>query len=197
MKKSVKLIISITLCVLIAAGCYFWATGMISSNYAYRSPIHSTPPQAGQQLGAPATQRLVIVLIDGLRYDTSQKTSTMPTLAQLRDDGASALMHSQPPSFSEPGYSTIFTGAWPWLNDGPAFNLAYDDIPTWTQDNLFSAAHDAGIKTAISGYYWFEKLVPQKDVDLSFYTLAKTNRRMKTWSMPRCPGWNRARLNWS
>ncbi len=56
------------------------------------------------------------------------------------------------------------------MNDGPAFNLPYDEIPTWTQDNLFTAAHDIGIKTAISGYYWFEKLVPQKDVDLSFYT---------------------------
>ncbi len=30
--------------------------------------------------------------------------------------------------------------------------------------------HRADLKTAISGYYWFEKLVPQADVDIHFYT---------------------------
>ncbi|PKN84273.1 MAG: hypothetical protein CVU45_09055, partial [Chloroflexi bacterium HGW-Chloroflexi-7] len=79
-------------------------------------------------------------------------------------------MHSQPPSFSEPGYSTILTGAWPEINDGPTFNLDYEDIPTFTQDNLFSSAHRSGWTTAVSGYYWFEKLIPQSDIDLSFYT---------------------------
>jgi len=169
MKKSVTLIISCVLCVVIAVVAYFWVTGMISSNYAFRSPIKDTPPAPGQALGESSTHRVVIVLIDALRYDTSTSTA-MPTLNQLREEGAQAKMHSQAPSFSEPGYTTILTGAWPWINDGPAFNLDYEEIPTWTQDNLFSAAHRAGLTTAISGYYWFEKLVPQSDVDISFYT---------------------------
>lgn len=79
-------------------------------------------------------------------------------------------MYSQPPSFSEPGYATLLTGAWPEINDGPVFNLEYDEIHAFTQDNLFSAAKRKGLITAISGYYWFEKLVPQDDVDFSFYT---------------------------
>ena len=170
MKKTYRILIGIFLLVAIAAGCYFWATGMIDSNYAFRSPLKDTPPAAGEKLGEPSTRRVVIVLVDALRYDTSLNEAVMPTLAGLRAQGASAKMHSQPPSFSEPGYSTILTGAWPWLNDGPAFNLDYGEIPTFTQDNLFSAAHRAGITTAISGYYWFEELVPQSDVDLSFYT---------------------------
>ena len=170
MKKSVSLIISCVLCVVIAAVAYFWVTSMIDTNYAFRSPIKDTPPAAGSALGEASTGRVVIVLIDALRYDTSVNTSVMPTLNQLRSEGAQAKMHSEAPSFSEPGYSTIMTGAWPWLNDGPAFNLDYGEIPTWTQDNLFTAAHKAGWKTAISGYYWFEELVPQTDVDLSFYT---------------------------
>jgi hypothetical protein len=143
---------------------------MIDSNYAFRSPLKDTPPAAGEKLGEPSTRRVVIVLVDALRYDTSLNESVMPTLAGLRAQGASAKMHSHAPSFSEPGYSTILTGAWPWLNDGPVFNLDYGEIPTFTQDNIFSAAHRAGISTAISGYYWFEKLVPQDAVDLSFYT---------------------------
>ena len=170
MKKSVSIILSSILCVAIAVAAYFWVTGMISSNYAFRSPIKDTPPAAGAALGEASTRRVVIVLIDALRYDTSENVQTMPTLNKLRAAGAQAMMHSQAPSFSEPGYTTILTGAWPWLNDGPAFNLDYGEIPTWTQDNLFSAAHRAGLTTAISGYYWFEELVPQTDVDLSFYT---------------------------
>ena len=175
MKNALKWIISIFLLLGIAAGAYFWATGQIASNFNYRSQIKDNPPQPGKTLGTPSTERLVIVLIDALRYDTSHKTDVMPTLAQLRAEGASALMHSKPPSFSEPGYSTILTGAWPEINDGPVFNLDYEDIPTFTQDNIFSSAHRNGWKTAVSGYYWFEKLIPQSDVDFSFYTPGEDN----------------------
>lgn len=170
MKNALKWIIGIVLLLGIAAGAYFWATGMIDSNFNYRSQIKDNPPARGESLGTPSTGRLVFVLIDALRYDTSLKTDVMPTLNQLREQGASALMHSQPPSFSEPGYTTLLTGAWPEINDGPAFNLDYEDIPTFTQDDLFTSAHLNGWKTAISGYYWFEKLVPQTSVDLNFYT---------------------------
>jgi hypothetical protein len=170
MKKVLVWILPIILLFGIAAGAYFWATGSISSNFNYRSQIKDNPPVAGENLGTASTQRLVFVLIDALRYDTSMKTDLMPTLNQLREQGASALMHSQAPSFSEPGYTTLLTGAWPEINDGPALNLDYKDIHTFTQDNLFSSAHRNGWKTAISGYYWFEKLVPQPAVDLKFYT---------------------------
>lgn len=170
MNNRLRITGSILLLIVIAIGAYFWATGSISSAYAYRSLLKENPPPARAPLGDPATNRVVIVLIDGLRYDTSLNTDVMPFLAELRKHGSSALMHSQPPSFSEPGYSTILTGAWPEINDGPALNLDYEDIPTFTQDNLFSAVHQAGMKTAISGYYWFEKLIPQSDVDFSYYT---------------------------
>lgn len=170
MKRSVKITLSSVFCIVLAVVAYFWVTGMISTNYAFRSPIKNTPPAAGSALGDASTRRVVIVLIDALRYDTSMNESVMPTLAKLRTEGAQAMMHSQTPSYSEPGYTTILTGAWPWLNDGPAFNLDYGEIPTWTQDNLFSSAHRAGLTTAISGYNWFQELVPQSAVDLSYYT---------------------------
>jgi 2,3-bisphosphoglycerate-independent phosphoglycerate mutase len=164
------LVIGIVVCLVIATGAYFWATGMIDSLYAFRSPLEANPPTPGEQLGQPVTHTLVFVLIDGLRYDTSLKTDVMPNLNKLRQEGASATMHSQVPSYSEPGYSTLLIGGWPYLHDGPAMNLDYADIPTFTQDNLFSAAHRVGLKTAISGYNWFQKLVPQDAVTTSFYT---------------------------
>ncbi len=170
MTKRLRIVLGIILLLGIAAGSYFWATGMIDSNYSYRSPLKNNPPAPGETLGEASTQRVVLLLIDALRYDTSLNKDVMPTLNRLRAQGASSEMHSRPPSFSEPGYSSLLTGAWPELSDGPTINLAYEDIPTWTQDNLFSAAHRAGLKTAVSGYYWFEKLIPQNAVDYRFYT---------------------------
>jgi 2,3-bisphosphoglycerate-independent phosphoglycerate mutase len=170
MKNKYKILLSIVSLLVIAISSYFWATGSISSNYSYRSVLKDNPPNVGENLGDPATGRVIIVLIDGLRYDTSLNSKIMPYLNELRANGSSAKMHSEAPSYSEPGYSTILTGAWPELNDGPALNLDYEEIPTFTQDDLFTAVHDKGLRTAISGYYWFEKLMPQSSVDFSFYT---------------------------
>jgi len=170
MKKYGWLVVGILGCLVIAAVGYFGATGLMDSVFNYRSQLKDTPPAPGAALGEPLTRRVVIVLIDALRTDTAANEAVMPYLNQLRGQAATATMHSRPPSYSEPGYTTILTGAWPEINDGPAVNLDYEDIPTFTQDNIFSAAHRAGMQTAISGYYWFEKLVPQEAVDAGFYT---------------------------
>lgn len=164
------IILGILGCLLIAAAAFFWATGIIESLYDFRSPLHDNPPAPGAPSGQPLTRRVVFVLIDALREDTSLDPEVMPFLDELRAQGAWATMHSRPPSYSDPGYSVLMIGAWPDISDGPAMNLEYEDTPTWTQDNLFRAAHRAGLRTAVSGYYWFEKLIPQETVDASFYT---------------------------
>lgn len=157
-------------CLLVAGVAVFWALSLYNTLSGYRSPLSDRAPQPGPALGQPATRKVVFVLIDALRLDTSLKQDTMPVLNQLRQQGATAVMHSRPPSYSQPGYSTLLIGAWPALNSGPLLNRDYPDIATWTQDDLFSAAHRAGIKTAVSGYNWFEKLIPQAAVDAHFYT---------------------------
>lgn len=155
---------------LIAGLAYFWATATIDSLYAFRSPLAENPPAPGPALGGPLTRRVVFVLIDGLRTDTADDAALMPFLAELRARGASAAVHSRPASFSAPSYTVLFTGAWPDVSDGPAVNLDYDEYWTWTQDDVFSSVHAAGGRTAVSGYYWFEKLIPQASVDAHFYT---------------------------
>jgi hypothetical protein len=168
--KLPRLLVSAVICLIIAALAYFWATGLMDSLYAFRSPLHDNPPSAGEALGQPLTRRVVFVLIDALRADTAADATIMPFLDELRQQSASATMHSRPPSFSVPGYSVLFTGAWPDLSDGPALNPDYPEIPTWTQDNLFTAAQRAGLKTAASGYNYFEKLIPPDALDASFFT---------------------------
>lgn len=171
MKSTKKtILVSVLMLSILAGVAYFWATGMIDAIYAYRSPISSANPQIIDSTSKPLTRRVVIVLVDALRLDTANDKEIMPFLNQLRETGASAIMHSQTPSFSAPGYSTILTGAWPYINDGPAFNLEYEDIPALTRDQIFASAHRGNLKTAISGYYWFEKLVPAEGVTKSYYT---------------------------
>jgi len=170
MKKRAPIIIGILICIIVLGVSYIWATGLMDSVYAYRSPLSNSPPLPGETLGLPNTRSFVIVLIDALRDDTSSKTEVMPFLNQLRSEGASALMHSRPPSYSEASYTVLLTGAWPDISDGPAMNLDYEDIPTFTQDDIFSAAHRSSLLTAVSGFNWFEKLIPQQAVSVSFYT---------------------------
>lgn len=170
MKLKFQILIKVLASLILAVGAYFWATGLLDSIFEYRSPLQNNPPQPGEPLDTALTRRVVLVLVDALRNDTSQKGEVMPFLGELRQQGAWATMHSRPPSYSEPGYTVLLTGAWPDLSDGPPINLDYEEIPTFTQDNLFSAAQRAGLRTAISGYYWFEKLVPQEAVTASFYT---------------------------
>jgi len=155
---------------LLAAAAFFWATGLMDALFAFRSPLRDFPPEPQPAAAAPLTERLVFVLVDGLRLDTALKEDVMPALASLRQQGAWAVSHSRPPSYSQTGYTVLLTGAWPALSDGPAINLDYADIYTFTQDDLFSSASRSGLQTAISGYDWFEKMVPQSTVDVSFYT---------------------------
>jgi hypothetical protein len=158
------------LLILFAAWGYFWANGMMDSIFGYRSPLQQNPPQPGTPMNTAITRRVVLVIIDALREDTSLKKDMMPNLNHLRQQGAWASMHSQPPSFSQPGYSTILTGAWPELNDSPVVNVDSTEIWKFTQDDLFSAAKRAGLKTAIAAFDWFEKLLPPKSVDSGFFT---------------------------
>jgi hypothetical protein len=161
---------------LVAAGAYFWATGMISSLMAYRSPLAQTPPAPGEALGAPMTRKVVIVVMDALRLDTSENAAVMPFLNELRAQGASAVMTSRPPSFSAPAWGTILTGAWPDLNDTQVFNPPDEySARAFTQDNIFAAAHRSGLKTAVSGYSWFEQMLANSSVDQVFSTTGEDN----------------------
>lgn len=165
-----KIWLAVPLMILLGALALVWVLAMMNSLFNYRSPLADRPPEPGPAWSEALTRRVVFVLIDGLREDTSRDTEIMPVLNRLRQQGASAVMHSRPPSYSAPGYSVLLTGAWPELSTGPAMNLPYDDYTSLSQETLFGAAHSVGLNTALSGFNWFEKLVPQGVVDQSFYT---------------------------
>jgi hypothetical protein len=160
--------------VFLAIGALTWAFGLMDSAQNYRSPLANISPTPGQILGSPVTRRVVVVLIDALRYDTSINTTIMPFLNNLRTLGASATMHSQPPSFSAPGWATILTGAWPYINDSQLFNPPDPhSARPFTQDDIFADAQRAGLNTAVSGYAWFQGLLANSGVDMGFYTVGE------------------------
>jgi len=170
------LILGIVGLVIVVIGAYFWTTNLMDSAQSYRSPLANNPPLPGHPLGNPITHRVVIVLVDALRFDTSTNTSIMPTLSLLRSQGASATMHSQPPSFSAPAWTSILTGAWPDINDSQPFNPPDENSArTFTQDNIFEDAQRAGLTTAVSGYIWFEKMLSNSGIDEGFYTSGEDN----------------------
>jgi len=170
MKNNLKLIARLIVIIALGVGAIFLALELMDNLYSYRSPLAEKPPVPGRSFGEPFGEQVVFVLIDALRYDTSLKPEVMPTLNQLRNQGASAKMHSQTPSYSSPGYGVLLTGAWPYLSDAPAFNLDYENIYPFTQDNVFSSAKRHGLRTAASGYYWFEQLIPKDALDIGYFT---------------------------
>lgn len=159
-------------CLAIAVGSYFWANALMGSAMAYRSPLAKRPPQPGAALAIhPLARRVVIVLVDALRYDTSLQIEVMPFLNELRRHGAQAMMVSRPPSFSAPAWTVLLTGAWADINDGQPFNPPDDwSVRPFTQDDLFAAAERVGLKTAVSGYFWFEQMLAGRGIDAAFYT---------------------------
>lgn len=159
---------------LIVAGSYLWVTSIFSAIENYRSPLADSAPEPGTPLGQPLTGRVVLVIVDALRYDTSTDISVMPELDQLRTMGASAQMSSRPPSFSAPGWTTILTGAWPDINDSQPFNPPDEDsVRSFTQDDIFAAADRIGLDTAIAGYFWFDQMLKNSGLDTSFFTMGE------------------------
>ena len=47
--------------------------------------------------------------------------------------------------------------------------------PAWVEDSIFHAAHDAGLRTGVSGTDWFAPLIPKADLTTSFFVHDETD----------------------
>nr|NIN67846.1 hypothetical protein [Anaerolineae bacterium]NIN97927.1 hypothetical protein [Anaerolineae bacterium]NIQ80901.1 hypothetical protein [Anaerolineae bacterium] len=75
----------------------------------YRPPWLPWVPLASGQGGEPATDQVVIVLQDGLRFDTSQE---LEAWNELRAEGADLAVRVGQPSLSIPSFSVINSGTY-------------------------------------------------------------------------------------
>ncbi len=104
------------------------------------APVGALP--AGRAT-APVSGRVVVVVVDGLREDTSRQ---MPNFQRLRAQGADLPSWSGLPSLSLPGYTVLGTGAMPDLS-GVASNWWEGPVVV---DSLFARAREAGLPSALA-----------------------------------------------
>ncbi|MEW6244763.1 MAG: alkaline phosphatase family protein [Bacillota bacterium] len=103
--------------------------------------MHSAPYPASRSL-EPLSERVVLVVVDGLRADTSTE---MEFLNTLRAEGYQALARTGQPSYSRPAYAVLLTGA-PQELTGVTLNSHSGRVEL---DTLLRSARRSGKKTAL------------------------------------------------
>ena len=145
---------------------YAWAFILMDSLMDYCSPIREELP-AGESL-SPRTDNLVLVIVDGLRYDTSTE---MPFLNELATRGTELTVIGDSPSYSQNAWTTLLTGASPQISGAPTISEGdVDRITPIQADHLFAAATRAGQSTALYGFYWWKEMVPPEFWDAGAFT---------------------------
>ena len=94
--------------------------------------------------GDPLAERVVMVVLDGIRLDVSRQ---MPALRELAQRGSSGTMRVALPSLSNPNRAVLVTGAWPEVNG--VTNNGHYRAPA--VDSVFSLAKKAGLTRAVAG----------------------------------------------
>lgn len=165
MRKLWKIILSVMVLLIIAPGSYLWAMVLLDSLYRYESPLKGQLPPG--QPTQPLVQQVVMVIVDGLRYDTSLE---MPYLNDLREEGASAVMVGIPSPASQSAWTTLVSGAGPEINGAPFLDSEHmDDIQPIAVDHLFVQVKRAGFTSGLVGPNWWQKMVPDKLLYAQFF----------------------------
>lgn len=149
-----------------AGGAYLWVMHGQASIEGYESPLRAQPKSGGQPT-MPLVPQIVFVVIDGLRYDA---VVDMPTLSLLQRQGAVARALAHMPSYSQPTWTTLVSGAWPEVNGAALLNAPDDAIQPIAVDHIFAAAKRTGLTTALAGASWWAKMIPQDMLDAHFFT---------------------------
>jgi hypothetical protein len=155
MRKAGFVVLSISALLAVAVGAYVALATLVNSIYGYTTPLKGTPPVT-QESSRPLTSQVVIIMIDGLRFDASQQ---MPYLNTLRKQGARAQLLARPPSGSHAAWTTLLSGAFPETNGAPLFDPPYEGTHPIGVDNLFAAVSRAGLTGGVSGPRIWDKLL--------------------------------------
>jgi hypothetical protein len=155
MRRVFLLVAAIIALLSVAVTAFVWVNDLVDSIFGYRSPLRGTPTHT-EGTHRPLVSQVVLVLIDGLRYDTSLQ---MPHLNALRQSGAHAKLTAEPPSNAQTAWTAIVSGAGPELNGAPLFDHSLEWVQPIAVDHLFAAIRRAGLESGISGPRHWEKLV--------------------------------------
>ncbi len=160
------LVTALLLAAVAFAGRYLLQT-LLDSAQAYEPPVVNLTPGDPTQ---PLTQSLVLVIVDGLRYDTSLE---MPNLQSLRRRGAHAQVVVPLPSVSQPSWITLLSGAPPEFNGVSLFNPTGETHPI-VVDHLLRRARVMRRTTAVVGAADWRDLIPPAALDDAVYAEGET-----------------------
>lgn len=154
MKKLSRTVLVPLILIPLAAVSLYLLLGLQTSLDAYRPSGDIAPTRSATAVLPAGVSRassgVVLVVVDGLRDDTSQR---MPYLNQLRQSGAYGAMKSGEPSFSKPSYTVLSSGAWQEVT-GIVLNSSAGPTPV---DTVFRSAKRSGLKVAMDGHVWWEE----------------------------------------
>ncbi len=143
---------------LLALGIAYAAYSLADYSWAqvvdYRGPyarVRLPATQAPTRTRPAESERVVYVIVDGLREDVSR---SMPTLEALRARGFDAVVRTAQPSLSFPGWTALLSGA-PQRISGVTTNWFTQRVPVET---LVDVALRAGRPVAVSAPTDFEQL---------------------------------------
>lgn len=100
--------------------------------------------------GQPLTERLALIVLDGLRVD---RAAELEHLQQLAARGSSGSLRVGMPSLSNPARATMVTGAWPEVS-GVTNNASFHPPPV---QSLFSLARGRGLRIAAFGSSFWQR----------------------------------------
>ena len=164
LRRWAGLLLRLALLTTIVLGSNLWLVRIGDSIHSYRSVLSGQP-----SLGEPANplvQQVVLVLIGGLTHDASLE---MPYLNTLRQQGLDSPCVGYYPSYSQSAWTTLISGAGPEISDARLVNVPYEKLTFLTVDDLFTEAKRANLTTAITGFHWWERMIPEQVVDRQLY----------------------------
>lgn len=128
-----------------------WRAAVTGADFMYdleqtRSALARTEPQVLDPKTPRLAERVVLVIVDGLRLDASRE---MEQLGRLRERGVDGQARSHYPTWSRPNYVTILTGVPPQAS-GVRTNRHYTPVML---DTLMDRARAAHLRTAWAGEF--------------------------------------------
>jgi hypothetical protein len=128
-----------------------WRSAMTGADFMYdleqaRSALARSEPVIVDPHTRRLSQHVIVIIIDGLRLDSSRQ---MRYLATLRTQGVDGRAVSHYPTWSRPNYVSILTGVPPQAS-GVRTNRHYTPVAL---DSLMDRVHDAGLHSASASEY--------------------------------------------
>ena len=142
MRRIIGLILIVALTVL-ATLAETMRNNLWTSYRNYTSPYLTDLPAGSAR--SPITQRMVLVLVRGLRLDTSLQ---MSALKDMRERGSDLVVMHDPPTYRLPTWETLFSGA---RADVHGSTTDFGTHATNAPSTLFSALQLVGQTSAIVG----------------------------------------------